>query len=60
MEELARLGQRRSLCPYYAARALQQHADLVVLPYSALLVQACAACSSTCMTMSREQCARHP
>ena len=39
VEELARLGQRRGLCPYYAARAAQQHADLVLLPYSALLSQ---------------------
>ena len=39
VEELARLGQSKGLCPYYAARAAQQHADLVLLPYSALLGQ---------------------
>ena len=41
IEELARLGRAKGLCPYYAARAAQQHADLVLLPYSALLSQAC-------------------
>ncbi|KAK9792715.1 hypothetical protein WJX73_001436 [Symbiochloris irregularis] len=39
VEELARLGKAKGLCPYYAARAAQQHADLVLLPYSALLSQ---------------------
>ena len=39
VEELARLGARKGLCPYYAARALQPQADLILLPYSAVLVQ---------------------
>lgn len=37
VEELARVGRHQQLCPYYAARAMQHHADLVLLPYSCLL-----------------------
>ena len=40
VEELSRLGSRRGACPYYAARASVPEADLVLLPYSALLLQA--------------------
>jgi hypothetical protein len=40
VEELARLGRRRGACPYYAARAALPEADLVLLPYAALLAQA--------------------
>lgn len=40
VEELARLGRRRGACPYYAARAALPEADLVLLPYAALLSQA--------------------
>ena len=40
VEELARLGRRRGACPYYAARAAMPEADLVLLPYAALLSQA--------------------
>ena len=39
VEDLARLGQRRGACPYYAARAAMPEADLVLLPYAALLNQ---------------------
>jgi hypothetical protein len=40
VEELGRLGRRKGTCPYYAARAALPEADLVLLPYSALLLQA--------------------
>ena len=40
VEELARLGRRQGACPYYAARAAMPEADLVLLPYAALLSQA--------------------
>lgn len=40
VEELARLGRRRGACPYYGARAALPEADLVLLPYAALLSQA--------------------
>ena len=40
VEDLARLGRRKAACPYYAARAALLEADLVLLPYSALLAQA--------------------
>ena len=39
VEDLARLGRRKGACPYYAARAALPEADLVLLPYSALLAQ---------------------
>jgi chromosome transmission fidelity protein 1 len=38
VEELARLGRRRSVCSYYAARRAVPEADVVLAPYSALLV----------------------
>ncbi|KAG2440974.1 hypothetical protein HXX76_003827 [Chlamydomonas incerta] len=37
VEDLARSGRRRRLCPYYGARSLLPEADVVALPYSALL-----------------------
>lgn len=37
MEELSSLGARKSICPYYASRSAQPGADLILLPYSALL-----------------------
>lgn len=40
VEDLARLGRRKEVCPYYAARDALQEADLVLLPYPALLLQA--------------------
>jgi chromosome transmission fidelity protein 1 len=39
VEELARLGRRRSVCPYYAARRALPEADVVLAPYSALLAE---------------------
>lgn len=39
VEDLARLGRRKEVCPYYAARAALPEADLVLLPYPALLLQ---------------------
>ncbi|BDA42655.1 ATP-dependent DNA helicase DDX11 [Coccomyxa sp. Obi] len=39
VEDLARLGRRKEVCPYYAARAALAEADLVLLPYPALLLQ---------------------
>lgn len=38
IEELAVLGKRRSICPYYASRRAAPEADIVLAPYSALLV----------------------
>jgi chromosome transmission fidelity protein 1 len=38
IEELAKLGRRRGTCPYYAARRAVGQADVVLAPYSALLV----------------------
>ncbi len=40
VEELGALGRRKGVCPYYAARAAAACADIVLLPYSALLSQA--------------------
>lgn len=40
VEDLGKLGRRKGVCPYYAARAAVPEADLVLLPYAALLLQA--------------------
>ncbi len=40
VEDLGKLGRRKEVCPYYAARAAVPQADLVLLPYAALLLQA--------------------
>jgi chromosome transmission fidelity protein 1 len=40
VEDMARLGRRKEVCPYYAAREALQEAELVLLPYPALLLQA--------------------
>jgi hypothetical protein len=47
VEDLARLGRRTEACPYYAARAALPEADLVLLPYSALLAQVAACLGSS-------------
>ena len=39
VEDLGKLGRRKEACPYYAARAALPEADLVLLPYAALLLQ---------------------
>jgi chromosome transmission fidelity protein 1 len=39
VEALAAHGRRRSLCAYYGARAALPEADLVLLPYGALLTE---------------------
>ncbi|CAK0764311.1 hypothetical protein CVIRNUC_003145 [Coccomyxa viridis] len=39
VEDLGKLGRRKEACPYYAARAALLEADLVLLPYAALLLQ---------------------
>ena len=39
VEALAGLGRRRALCPYYGARAALPEADLVLVPYGALLLE---------------------
>ena len=39
VEALAAHGARRSLCAYYGARAALPEADLVLLPYGALLTE---------------------
>lgn len=45
VEDLGTLGKRLGACPYYAARTAVAEADLVLLPYSALLVKVCAGLS---------------
>ena len=37
VEDLGRAGRQHDVCPYYAARCAAAVADLVLLPYSALL-----------------------
>ena len=37
IEELARQGRAKGVCPYYASRAAAAQARFVLLPYSALL-----------------------
>ena len=39
VEELARLGRLKLQCPYYGGRAAVPEADLVLVPYSSLLVK---------------------
>jgi len=39
VEELGKLGRRKLVCPYYTARSAVPEAQLVLLPYSALLSQ---------------------
>ncbi len=37
IEDLAKLGKRGGLCPYYSMRYQAENADLVLLPYNYLL-----------------------
>ncbi|OUS45297.1 hypothetical protein BE221DRAFT_77225 [Ostreococcus tauri] len=37
IEDLAKLGETRRACPYYAARSALPEADLVLMPYASLL-----------------------
>lgn len=39
VEELGKQGRRKGVCPYYIARSAVPEAQLVLLPYSALLAQ---------------------
>lgn len=39
IEELEKLGRRRDVCPYYAARHSVPDADVILAPYSSLLVK---------------------
>jgi chromosome transmission fidelity protein 1 len=39
IEELAKLGRRKRACPYYASRRACPEADVILAPYSALLVE---------------------
>jgi DEAD_2 len=39
VEELGRLGRRRGVCPYYAARRALPEADLILVPYGSLLTE---------------------
>ena len=39
VEELGKQGRRKLVCPYYTARSAVPDAQLVLLPYSALLAQ---------------------
>jgi chromosome transmission fidelity protein 1 len=43
IEDLAKQGQRRAVCPYYAAREAVLKADFVLVPYSCL-IHRCAFC----------------
>jgi hypothetical protein len=56
MEDLGKLGRRKEVCPYYAARAALPQADLVLLPYAALLLQASSHISSNCSSMLLLHC----
>jgi len=60
IEALAAHGAKRSLCAYYGARAALPEADLVLLPYGALLTEVlqlrvlwqplrCGRCSALCV-----------
>eukprot|EP00890_Picochlorum_soloecismus_P002305 jgi/Picsp_1/3075/NSC_01297-R1_atp-dependent rna helicase ddx11-like protein 8-like len=39
IEDLASLGEKRATCPYYAARDAAIESDIVLAPYTSLLVQ---------------------
>ncbi len=39
VEELAALGSRKAVCPYYAARRAAPDADLLLVPYGSLVAQ---------------------
>lgn len=43
VEDLAKLGRRKLVCPYYTARSAVPDAQLVLLPYSTLLAEVTAA-----------------
>lgn len=38
IEELATLGKQRRICPYYASRSVSQETDIVLAPYSSVIV----------------------
>jgi len=38
IEELASLGRKQRICPYYAARDVAKSADIVLAPYSSLIM----------------------
>jgi len=38
IEDLASLGKKRGVCPYYAARSASREADIILAPYSSLIV----------------------
>jgi regulator of telomere elongation helicase 1 len=37
IEDLVQMGKRSVVCPFYAARELQQSADVIFLPYNYLI-----------------------
>lgn len=37
LEDLVKLGKKKTFCPYYMARELRQDADVIFLPYNYLL-----------------------
>jgi chromosome transmission fidelity protein 1 len=39
IEDLAKLGKRKNVCPYYASRKALPDADVILAPYASLLVQ---------------------
>lgn len=38
IEDLASLGKKRGVCPYYAARSASSETDIILAPYSSLIV----------------------
>lgn len=62
VEDLAKLGRSKLVCPYYTARSAVPDAQLVLLPYSALLAQVSHTQASTwcvcCMSPSEEGTSR--
>lgn len=37
IEDLVKVGRKKTFCPYYMARELRQDADIIFLPYNYLL-----------------------
>lgn len=37
IEDLVKVGRKKTFCPYYMARELKQDADIIFLPYNYLL-----------------------
>lgn len=37
VEDIVSMGQKHKFCPYFMAKELKQHADIIFLPYNYLL-----------------------